>query len=55
VSEHGTEVRSLLDSALALCEHGIVNVISSTTIKRYAATHPDAAEELLRWKKAASV
>ena len=32
----------------------IVNVMSSTTIKRYAAPHADAAEELLRWNKAAS-
>ena len=39
---------------LALCEHGGVNVISSTAIKRYAALHADAAEELLRWNKAAS-
>lgn len=39
---------------LALCEHEGVNVISSTTIKRYAARHADAAEELLRWTKAAS-
>jgi mRNA interferase HigB len=31
-----------------------VNVISSTTIKRYAALHADAAEELSRWNKAAS-
>src|SRR5438552_3356226 len=31
-----------------------VNVISSTTIKRYAALHADAAEELLRWNKAAT-
>ena len=31
-----------------------MNVISSTTIKRHAALHPDAAEELLRWNKAAS-
>jgi len=38
---------------LALCEHEIVNVISSTTIKRYAALHADAAEELMRWNKAA--
>jgi mRNA interferase HigB len=38
---------------LALCEHEGVNVISSTTIKRYAALHADAAEELVRWKKAA--
>ncbi len=29
-------------------------MISSTTIKRYAARHADAAEELLRWTKAAS-
>jgi mRNA-degrading endonuclease HigB of HigAB toxin-antitoxin module len=46
--------RSLLDFLLALCEHGVVNVIGSTTIKRYAALHADAAEELLRWNKAAS-
>jgi len=39
---------------LALCEHGGVNVISSTTIKRYAALHADATEELVRWNKAAS-
>jgi len=39
---------------LALCEHRAVNVISSTTIKRYAALHADAAAELLRWNKAAS-
>jgi mRNA interferase HigB len=32
----------------------MVNVISSKTIKRYAAVHADAAEELLRWNKAAS-
>ena len=38
---------------LALCEHVVVNVISSTTLKRYAALHADAAEELLRWNKAA--
>jgi mRNA interferase HigB len=38
---------------LALCEHREVNVISLTTIKRYAALHADAAEELLRWNKAA--
>jgi mRNA interferase HigB len=43
-----------VDSMLALCEHGVVNVISSTTIKRYAALHTDAADELLRWNKAAS-
>jgi len=29
-----------------------VNVISSATIKRYAARHADAAEELLRWMDA---
>ena len=28
-------------------------MISSTAIKRYAALHADAAEELLRWNKAA--
>ena len=39
---------------LALCEHGEVNVISLTTIKRCAALHADAAVELLRWNKAAS-
>ena len=38
---------------LALCEHG-VNAIGSTTIKRCAALHADAVEELLRWNKAAS-
>jgi mRNA interferase HigB len=38
---------------LALCEHGGVNVISSKTIKRFAALHADAAQELLRWNKAA--
>jgi mRNA-degrading endonuclease HigB of HigAB toxin-antitoxin module len=32
----------------------VVNVISSTTIKRNAALHADAAEELFRWNKAAS-
>jgi mRNA interferase HigB len=31
-----------------------LNVISATTIKRYAALHADATAELLRWKKAAS-
>ena len=39
---------------LALCEHREANAISLTTIKRYAALHADAAEELLRWNKAAS-
>jgi mRNA interferase HigB len=39
---------------LALCEHGSLNVISSTTIKRYATLHADAAAELFRWNKAAS-
>ena len=39
---------------LALCEHGILNVISSATIKRCAALHPEASEELMRWNKAAS-
>jgi mRNA interferase HigB len=33
---------------------GVVSVIGSTTIKRYAALHADAAEKLLRWNKAAS-
>ena len=28
-------------------------MISSTAIKRYAALHPDAAEQLFRWNKAA--
>ena len=28
-------------------------MISATTIKRYAALHADAAEELMRWKKSA--
>jgi HTH-type transcriptional regulator/antitoxin HigA len=36
----------VLDIMLAFCEHGDLNVISSTTIKRYAALHADAAEEL---------
>jgi mRNA interferase HigB len=31
-----------------------VNVISSATIKRYAALHADAAKELFRWNRAAS-
>ena len=31
-----------------------VNAISSTTIRRYAPLHTDAAEELWRWNKAAS-
>ena len=39
---------------LALCERRGVNVIGSTTIKRCAALHVDAAEELMRWNKAAS-
>jgi mRNA interferase HigB len=39
---------------LALCEPKTVNVISSAAIKRYAALHTDAAEELLRWNRAAS-
>ena len=29
-------------------------MISSTTLKRYAALHADAAEELLQWNKAAA-
>ena len=31
-----------------------MNVTSSTAIKRCAALHADAAEDLLRWNKAAS-
>ncbi|MBI1787985.1 MAG: type II toxin-antitoxin system HigB family toxin [Acidobacteria bacterium] len=31
-----------------------MNVISAKTLKRYAALHVDAAEELMRWNKAAS-
>ena len=31
-----------------------MNVISTATIKRFAALHADAAGELLRWNKAAS-
>jgi mRNA interferase HigB len=31
-----------------------VNVISAAAIKRYAALHADAAQELMRWRKAAS-
>jgi mRNA interferase HigB len=42
-----------LDCSLALCEHLGVNVISSTALRRYAAVHVDAAEELLKWNKAA--
>jgi mRNA-degrading endonuclease HigB of HigAB toxin-antitoxin module len=30
-----------------------LNVISSTTLKKYAADHADAAGELMRWNKAA--
>ena len=30
-----------------------MNVISSSTIKKYAAIHADAAEELLKWNKIA--
>ena len=29
-------------------------MISSAAIRRFAADHPDASEELLRWRKAAS-
>jgi hypothetical protein len=43
-----------LDAMLALSEHGVVNVVSSKTIRGYAALHADAAEELVRWNKAAS-
>jgi mRNA interferase HigB len=38
----------------ALCEHEDVNVISSATIKRFAALHADAAEELMRWNRVAT-
>ena len=38
---------------LAVCEHPIVHVISAKTIKRFAALHADAADELLRWNRAA--
>ncbi len=31
-----------------------MNVISSTAIKKYVTLHADAAEELLRWNRAAS-
>jgi mRNA interferase HigB len=31
-----------------------VNVLSSATIKRFAAVHADAADDLLRWNKTAS-
>jgi mRNA interferase HigB len=30
-----------------------LNVISAVTLKKYAAVHRDAAEELMRWNKAA--
>ena len=39
---------------LALCEHWEVNVISRTPVKRFAAAHADAADELLRWWRTAS-
>ena len=32
----------------------VLNVISATTIKKFGTRHADAAEELLRWTKAAS-
>ena len=31
-----------------------MNVISTATIKKFAALHADAADELMRWNKAAS-
>ncbi len=37
----------------AVCEHLGVNVISTSTVKRFAALHADAAEELMRWNKTA--
>ena len=43
-----------VDYMFALCEPKEVNVISAKTIKRYAALHPEAAQELMRWNKAAS-
>ena len=46
--------RKNIDYLLALCEHERVNVISTATLKRFAALHADAAGELLRWNKAAS-
>lgn len=46
--------RSGVDFMFAQCDHGALNVISSATIKRYAALHTDAADELLRWNKAAT-
>ena len=30
-----------------------MNLISATTLKRYAADHAEAAGELMRWKKTA--
>jgi mRNA interferase HigB len=48
---HGSH---LLAFVLALCEHKDVNVIGSAAIKRYAALHADAADELMRWNKVAS-
>ena len=47
-------LEAALTAPLALCEHPNVNVISSRTIKEYAALHEDAAEKLFRWRKAAS-
>jgi len=55
---HGKLQIARMESSLTPCSRyasmGGVNVISSTTIKRYAALYADAAEELLRWYKAAS-
>jgi len=39
---------------LALCEHREANVISRTTVRRFAAAHADASDELLRWWQTAS-
>lgn len=38
-----------VDRGFALCEHINVNVLSAKTIRRFAALHPDAADELLDW------
>ena len=45
------------DSPLTHCSRyasiGLVNVISSATIRRYSERHPDASAELERWNKMA--
>jgi len=43
----------MVDLTLALCEHEDVNVLSAKTIRRFAAVHADAADELLEWHSTA--